>query len=51
MVLSKYFYGEEGTVERHESRLTVNLDEQRFSWYVKEQVTMYGFGTYDTYKL
>jgi len=57
VILSFFRHGEEGAVERHRSRLTVNLDEQRnisiFKKHlcdflgIKEQAAKYGFGTYE----
>ena len=57
VILSFFRHGEEGPLERHRSRLTVNLDEQRnisiFKKHlcdflgIKEQAAKYGFGTYE----
>ena len=57
VILSFFRHGEEGAVERHRSRLTVNLDEQRnisiFKKHlcdflgIKKQAAKYGFGTYE----
>ena len=56
VILSLFRHGEEGAVERHRSRLTVNFDEQQnisiFEKHlcvflgIKNQAAKYGFGTY-----